>query len=399
MNSFLDRIDTAERTIAAYEEYMSTLVDVDGIPHGFVPPDVATMTAKVGHKHHTVPRFLLKRWADGEQVQVYSRVNDLRQVRNIGDLAMRDFYTFIDLDGKKNSLMEHALSMVEGNAASVIGHVLSPYERAPQLTFAQRADLSHFLAFQLARTTRRRREGELQAEWFAKSMARGEFDEDRLAEITITPHQNEFLRLMPKVVDQLLPLIACRPVALVTLDRPGLFLSDEPVIVEAVEGEHHTADCFLTQGQVKAREAKSRRSYKKKGRRKRQVSRVVHMRPTATSGVGVADELMLPISPRAALIWGPLEGPGPNDDPVLREHLTAEHAEGFIEYVNDHQCRQALDWIVSTPGDEALMNREFEPIGPLMVVCDGPSAATSAVNAVPQRMRPSRLWTPDTSAS
>lgn len=395
MTSFLDRIDAAENAIAAYEEVMSSVIDADGVPNGFTPPDDAAMFSKVGHKHHTVPRFLLKRWADGEQVQVYSRINDLHQIRNIGDLAVRDFYTGIDQDGKKNSYLEHALSTVEGAGAAVINHLLSPFTRTPHLTHEQRANLSYFLACQLARTTRRRREGELQAEWFAKTMVRGKIGEDRLAALTVTAHQNELLRLMPSVMDKLVPLIACRPVALVTLDRPGLFISDEPVIVDVEDEGHHTADCFLTEEEVKRREAKSRRSHAKKGRRKRDVKRIIHMRPTATSGVGVADSLMLPVSPRAVLMWGPLEGPGPNDDPVRREQLDGDDANQFVAYVNAQQSRQALDWVVSTTGDVALRTHQFEPIGPLLAVCDGPSAATTAANEVPERVRPSRLWMPD----
>lgn len=63
---------------------------------------IATLDPKryVGHKHHVVPRFILQRFANGrDQVLVRDRASGGRRVCNIKDLAVKDFYTMINLEG------------------------------------------------------------------------------------------------------------------------------------------------------------------------------------------------------------------------------------------------------------------------------------------------------------
>src|SRR4051794_28854877 len=59
-------------------------------------------TAYVGSRHHTVPRFILARWADKNgQVRAFHRIEGRYGVENIRDLAVTDFYTVIDKGGAK----------------------------------------------------------------------------------------------------------------------------------------------------------------------------------------------------------------------------------------------------------------------------------------------------------
>lgn len=276
-------------------------------------------TSHVGSRHHYVPRFLLERWADRSgQVRAYSRIDDRFGVRNIRDLAIKDFYTFINLGGEKDSTMESLLGEIEKPVALVLRELLNPFTESRRVEVRELAALARFAAFQLVRTPRHRREQELQAEWLAKSMAQGQIADAQLREITVTPHQNDAIRLMGDA-EQFIPLLACRPFALVVLDRPLLLIGDDPLLINAgPQDDTHHADCFMTDAEFEAKLARERA--KKKGRRREQVSRIVHFRSTAPRGLGVAHEVVLPITPRAALLWGPLQSL-PYTGDVLRERL------------------------------------------------------------------------------
>lgn len=70
---------------------------------------MATLDPKryVGSKHHVVPRFILKRFAnDKDQVLVRDRTTDAKRISNTKALAVTDFYTFIDTAGELNASYE-----------------------------------------------------------------------------------------------------------------------------------------------------------------------------------------------------------------------------------------------------------------------------------------------------
>ena len=140
-------------------------------------------TAKVGAKHHIIPRFLLKRWADdASRVQVYSRADGKFTSRAVGDVAVRDFYTFIAVDQTSDSTYEELLAKIEKQAAEVITWVLNPLRRhCSALTPEQRCELDLFVAFQLVRGPRSRREIEQLADYYGKTMSEGVVSDQELA--------------------------------------------------------------------------------------------------------------------------------------------------------------------------------------------------------------------------
>lgn len=150
----------------------------------------------VGSRHHFVPRFMLDRWATSGQVLVYSRIEARYGIRNVRDLAIKDFYTFIDLNGEKDSSMESILGVVEQSAAAVLDDLLNPFAFPRPVEVWEVAALAQLAAYQTVRTPRHRREIELHAEWFAKTVAQGRIPDARLREITVTPHQNDAIRMM-----------------------------------------------------------------------------------------------------------------------------------------------------------------------------------------------------------
>lgn len=353
-------------------------------------------TAYVGARHHTVPRFLLAKWADKNgQVRVYRRIEGRHRTENIRDLAVKDFYTVIDIDGAKNSTMESLMGYIEGRAKPYIDTVLNPFVRPEPLGIDAIMSLNQFATFQSTRTARHRREIELHAEWYAKTMATGRIDDEELQKFAVAPHQNQTIQFSSEAARNLMPFFICRPLAVIYLGSPLLYMCDEPVVLNAPGGEFHLEDCFLTDGEVEARIQRRMRKVKKRKRGRAQISgRTVHFSSTRPTGHGVADEILLPISPSTALLWGPL-APEPQGGPIDRVTLTPDEATRFATMANEAMCSQALDWVITRPADQAFADRAFPPTGPLMKVCDGTNAASLAVNEAPERFRPHRLWTPD----
>jgi len=133
---------------------------------------------------------------------------------------------------------------------------------------------------------------------------------------------------------------------------------------------------------------------RKRGRAREIQGRTLHFSSTRPTAIGVADEILLPISPSTALLWGPL-GAEPFSGPVEHVALDAAEAARFAGMANEAMCSQALDWIATRMDDDTFASRMFPAPGPLMKVCDGTNAASLALNQAPSRFRPGRLWTPE----
>jgi len=374
-----------------------------GLPEGTAEDDEQAQrwlasidpTAYVGSRHHTVPRFLLERWADKkDQVRIYRRIEQRCGLENITNLAIRDFYTVINADGTKSSALESLMGHIETNAKTYIDQILDPFVRPVPLGVDAIVALAQFATIQSTRTTRRRKELELHAEWYAKTLAAGHFADDELRRLRVVPHQNETATLAAQSARKLTPYFMCRPLAIMTLNRPLLLMCDEPVVLNAPNGEFHLPDCALTDAEIEERVQRKLRKMKQRKRGRAKVrGRTVHFSSTMPTGHGVADEILLAISPRTALLWGPLTEV-PQRGPVERVTLGESQSTRFANMANEAMCAQALDWIITRRDDQAFASRAFPPIGPLMRVCDGTNAAAAAVNEPPDRFRPHRLWTP-----
>lgn len=393
-DDFSQRIARAEAVHGAFSTAMNHLAEqADAEARTWF--EATNPESFVGSRHHTVPRFLLEHWAnDRDQVRVFRRIENRFDICNIRDLAIRDFYTVIDVEGRKNSMMESLLGVVEASAKPIIDDLLSRWPTAP-ITGSDIACIAQFASFQATRTTRRRREIELHAEWYYKTMAQGLVPDEELRGLSVVPHQNELIELTSKSAENVLPFFACRPLALMRLDAPKLLICDEPVVLNAPVGAFHLEDCFLTDEDIAKRMAKYLRKTKK-GKRGRHPppGRIVHFSSTVPSGFGAADEIVLVIGPAAALLWGPLED-GPPGRPIEQVHLSGAEADRFAEMANSATSAQALDWVVGRVADTTFDARTFPPTGPLMRVCDGTNAASLALNDPPDRFRPVRLWVPN----
>jgi hypothetical protein len=153
--------------------------------------------------------FYLRRFADSTgRLLVRDRpAGRLLPPITVSKLAIKDFYTTVNDDGTLDGRMEELLGKVEGEAAQLLKLLLSPYRRPGQLTAAERTTLCQFIAFQMVRGPRKRREMELEADYTIKLQAGDQLTKRDLWEITAVPHPNEHIRLMgpPFLSDLSLP--------------------------------------------------------------------------------------------------------------------------------------------------------------------------------------------------
>lgn len=395
----MSRLDAAVE-VTPYEQRLARAVSLQqALSHLDLGPDAAAHVQAerwlagtdsqqyVGSVHHTVPRFLLERWSRREQVKVYSRIADRYTTRNVKDLAVRDFYTYLEDDGRLNSTFESLLGVIESPVADITKRLLSSFTSNISTSSEEKFALAQFASFQVVRTTRRRREMELQAEYWAKTMAGSELSDATLRHLSVVPHQNTALKTAMQNAQQLLSFFAFRPLEIVFLREARLHLGDEPLLINAALDDGHTADCLMTDEEFERRVAREAR---KKLKRRGSVSRVVHLRPTQGQGVGVALEMILPISPRALLWWGPLQR-APFQGSVAAQWLSVEESKELAGKVNRATIAQALDWVISSVDDEDFLTVPKPPLEPLLTVCDGDNAAAAALNAVPNNFRPGRL--------
>lgn len=105
---------------------------------------------KLKSHHHTVPRLLLRRFADGKQIVRVPLDGGEPKTIGIADATVRShFYSMQDKTGQRDDTIENLLGDLEDQAARVITKVIS--ERVWPLPMADRAILGEWVAAQYAR--------------------------------------------------------------------------------------------------------------------------------------------------------------------------------------------------------------------------------------------------------
>ncbi|QIZ01282.1 DUF4238 domain-containing protein [Streptomyces sp. S1D4-11] len=105
---------------------------------------------KLKRHHHTVPRLLLRRFADGKRIMRVSLDGSEPKFIGIGDATVRShFYSMQDETGRRDDSIENLLADLENQAARVITKVVA--ERVWPLPVVDRAVLGEWVAAQYAR--------------------------------------------------------------------------------------------------------------------------------------------------------------------------------------------------------------------------------------------------------
>ncbi|MBY8866639.1 DUF4238 domain-containing protein [Streptomyces sennicomposti] len=105
---------------------------------------------KLKRHHHTVPRLLLRRFADGKRIMRVPLDGSGPKPIGIGDATVRShFYSMQDKTGQRDDTIENLLADLEDQTARVITKIVA--EHVWPLSIADRAVLGEWVAAQYAR--------------------------------------------------------------------------------------------------------------------------------------------------------------------------------------------------------------------------------------------------------
>jgi hypothetical protein len=320
--------------------------------------------AAVGSRHHIVPKFLLARFASPSgQLRVRNRRDGKSSLRAIGDLGVRDFYTSVTHDAVLDSSLESLISMVEGGAAEIFRHHLDlrAFVRPRAFTPEERATLDTFVAMQAVRGMRIRRSIEVIADYTVKLLNQDKLSDEDVSATHFVPHPNDHLRMFGTLAESAEDILKMRSASLIRLDKPGLIIGDEPVLLANDDDlrQKHNPRPNMTSKELVLLEGRG--------------------------GFANAEIIMFAVSPDVVLVYGP---PGGSQLPIEVELKDAEAASFALEH-NQLVVQNAIDWVAASPDHAGFASMKMSPPLPLVTIRDQGSAAAAHVNET-AAMRPMR---------
>lgn len=332
---------------------------------------------KVGSKHHIVPVMILKRFANSKgQLFVRHRETGDGGIRNMNDLAVRNFNTAVTKSGEFDSSLETLLSVVEGAAATILHAHLDAesFSRPRPFTADERFKLDTFVSLQAVRGMRGRRSYELMADYSLKLLNQHQLTSDDIENLTIVPHPNEYLKISGQLAERVHETLAERPIVLIKTARPLFIIGDEPVLLLS-DGPAPEADVDgfprVTGPGIDPKN-------------------VIQLQSERGIGIANADAVAMPLSPHAALVYGSPGNPG-NAHPEKYDGTDADSAAAEI---NDGVLQQAVSWVAAHPDHPSFSDMTFPTPTPLLRIIDGGTAIGNRTNADTTR-RPIRRVRPD----
>lgn len=331
----------------------------------------------VGSRHHTVPRSYLERFAAAGQIYVRDRVTGIGALRNVKDTgAIKDFYTSINLDGQLDGRLERILSDIEGGAETVFRRLLNPFRKPRSLDPDEHLHVCIFLAFQLVRTPRHRREMELMGDYVIRATHEST---PGIADVRVVPDPNLHLEYFTKNAPKLAEALFDRPTTLLTIDSPLFITADEPVILEmAGNASHvqHLATCYQTPGRDRQGIGMPDSTQLKHGD-------TIHVYPSRP-GVDQAAAVAIPLNPRTLLTLGP-KGEHQGQP---HHHLHGEEAMDLAEDVNALLITHAYQWVAAHPEHRTFAGMVFSEPTPIIQVCDGGTQFARDLDRPPEPRQP-----------
>lgn len=203
--------------------------------------------------HHQTPRFLLRRFATGELIEMRHRTEATRPVGTRDAAAQKHFYSYINEDGTRSvDVEDHLSEHVENVAAPIVRSLAAGTGPVQPDALA----LARFWAFQIVRSPRFREidrqaaaqigpmlagfdavsavfDGDNGAKWDEEAAielhaaAAADASEEYLA----APTTNSEIRIMLRWVDDLEAKLASLTWAVAEADRPVFCTSDNPVVM------------------------------------------------------------------------------------------------------------------------------------------------------------------------
>ncbi|MFJ7272307.1 DUF4238 domain-containing protein [Streptomyces sp. NPDC099050] len=353
-------------------------------------PENADPSQQVGARHHTVPAFYLRRFANSQnQLWVRDRRSPKPGLRRESDLAIRDFYTFQNVRGEPDGRMELLLQRVEDRAARALRRVTSSVTWGQQITPADRADLCIFVAFQCVRGLRKRREIELMSDLYVRIMqlnnpvgsGRREVAayRDMLRDfrtLEVTSHPNDHVGLLGKLAEPLCEHLLRRPLTVIGLTAGALLTCDEPVVT--FDDQEDPPVPVIPQARRRTR------SRRRRGQREiQQMRSLIQVQSTRNRGLAGADEVVMPVGRRTLLVFS---HPAASMSSHLR--LAPEESYEAAKEVNEGILAQAYFMAFAHPDDRHLLASPLPEVGPLYRLGGVHPEQARVAGAAPSHLRP-----------
>jgi Protein of unknown function (DUF4238) len=341
----------------------------------FWNPSTADPRQGVGARHHAVPNFHLKGFADQrKKVWLSHRERAHPGTTNIDNIAFKDFYTYLNNDGQPDGRFEQLLHELETDAANVFRRITSPILANKPLSDRERESLCLYVAFQLVRGPRKRREIEVLADLGTRLRLLG-FNESEiyqdpdtgetwdLSKIEVLAHPNEHISIAGNLAIEIFKRLIDRPIAIVEVTQSSFIICDEPVMVDRSHDQEE--DSHTPPGAINAKD-------------------IVHIRPTAVGGVESAEEIAMPLARRWLLALGPRKAA----ELTTFMRLDPDQSREITNEANAILLGQAYQWAVSHPDDRHLLTERLPPLQPLFHVCGLPDSYSRRIAKLSRRPRP-----------
>ncbi|MGQ4344008.1 DUF4238 domain-containing protein [Streptomyces sp. SAS_275] len=353
-------------------------------------PESADPNQQVGARHHTVPAFYLRRFANSQhQVWVRDRRSARAGLRKESDLAIRDFYTFQNTQGQPDGRMEQMLQQIEGRAARALRRVTSAVTWGRPITPEDKADLCVFVAFQCVRGLRTRREIELMADLYVRLLqvnapvgsGRRQIAAYRetlrdFRTLEVTSHPNEHVSLLGELAKPLCDHLLQRPLTVIELTDGALLTCDEPIVT--FSDDEDASDPVIPQARRRTR------SRRRQGQRTiRQAKTLIHIQSTRTRGLARADEVVMPVGRRTLLVFSPHATGGPS-----HLQVSAEESAEAVKEINKRMLDQAYFMAFAHPDDRHLLADPLPDVGPLYRLGGVHPEQARIAEATPSHLRP-----------
>ena len=343
---------------------------------------------QVGARHHTVPAFYIRKFANrSNQVWVRDRRSAEASLRRDLDLAVRDFYTFTNLDGQSDGRLEQLLEKVETDAAPALGRLRSTLTWNTPMSEEDRVSIATFVAFQMIRGPRKRRQVEQQADLYTRLMelnppddvsrrARAEYQQRQKLwqEYEVVPDPGEHLRLLGPVAEALFDHLITRPIVALTLTDGALLSCDEPVLLVQPD----SAPGPLLPDPPAFRSRSRRRKGVRTSRRRTQLIQIQN----PGGGLLTAEAVLLPLGRRTMLGFGT-----PSTECSANVKLSAEESRELAAQANELTLSQAYFFAFCHPGDSDLLASPLPEVQPLVRIGGAYDEHKRVAASAPERLQ------------
>lgn len=334
--------------------------------------------AAVGVRHHIVPKVLLARFATAKgRIRVRDRSTGVSSVRNIGDLAVRDFYTAVTTNKELDGRLEAILSEVEGTMATILRERIDAraFVKPRHFTTQERFVIDTFVSMQYVRGMRVRRTMEIVTDYGMKLVNQGRLTTEEIGTLDIVPHPNDHLRMFGPLSQQAHEYLAPRPLVVVHLEQPLLLIGDEPVVMSAdlsfptvdPEGLPNVSGLGID------------------------LRDIIQLQSNRGVGFATADEILLAVSPTTVLVFGPL---GQSWDARSVRMIGKDAAVAAAEH-NSLVLDASVDWVAAHPDHPSFAHMNMPEAKPIVRISDEGSVPGRRANSTLVRRPINRLRASD----